>query len=302
MPAKLRVRPSGQEEYEIEIGNTATVGRSRGNTVSFRGSPLVSRQHALLRCHNGIDYQLIDLGSLNGTWVDGQRVILPAPLRDGAVIRIGDHEITFVEIGLDEEEERLHATMAGTRAGVIPEAGNAALLVCDIRRFSSVAERVAPGQLAHLLGGWFREAGNAIAAAGGVTDKFIGDALLAYWMADQDPAEAGRKVLQAARALADLACSTTWPIAGIPFEVIVALHFGRVTADNIGTDAQRDATIIGDPVNTVFRIETLGKQLGLATILTAEFAGILDPRPALEDKGEHLLKGKKQPVRVFALA
>jgi adenylate cyclase len=295
------VRPAGSEEYAIDIGNTATVGRTRDNTVVFRGSPQVSRQHALVRCHNGIDYQVIDLGSLNGTWVDGRRVIMPAPLQDGAVIRVGENEIVFENDGPSQEDDGLLATMAGTRSDLMPETCEAALLVCDIRRFSSVAERVPPGELALFLGGWFRQAGNAIAESGGTLDKFIGDAVLAYWMARPDKAAAARQALKAARALNDISCSSTWPIPGHKFEILIALHFGNVIADNIGTDAQRDATIIGDSVNTVFRLEGLGKELGLPTILSADFLAELPAPPPVIEKGEHALKGKRQPIRVFGL-
>ncbi len=54
-------------------------------------SPLVSRQHAVIRCHNGWQYQLIDLGSRNGTYVNDQRVVMPVTLTDGAQIRIADN-------------------------------------------------------------------------------------------------------------------------------------------------------------------------------------------------------------------
>jgi adenylate cyclase len=63
MPAKLRVTPAAAEPFELAIGNTATIGRTDGNTVCLSASPRVSRQHAIIRCHNGYQYQLIDLGS-----------------------------------------------------------------------------------------------------------------------------------------------------------------------------------------------------------------------------------------------
>ena len=49
MPAKLKVRPAEGEAFEVEVGNTATIGRSRDNTVSLHTNPHVSRQHAVIR-------------------------------------------------------------------------------------------------------------------------------------------------------------------------------------------------------------------------------------------------------------
>ena len=68
MPAKLKVRTAEAEAFEVEVGNTATIGRSRDNTVSLHTNPHVSRQHAIIRCHNAYQFQIMDLGSRNGTF------------------------------------------------------------------------------------------------------------------------------------------------------------------------------------------------------------------------------------------
>ena len=101
MPAKLRVAPLTGEPFELTIGNTATIGRTSDNTVCLSGSPLVSRQHALLRCHNGYQYQIIDLGSRNGTFVNEQRVVMPMTLSHGARIRVAKNDLVFEEITPD---------------------------------------------------------------------------------------------------------------------------------------------------------------------------------------------------------
>src|SRR6185295_3784669 len=113
MGAKLTIQPANADPFEICIGNTATIGRTRENTVCLNFSPLVSRQHAIIRCHNGYQYQIIDLGSRNGTFVNDQRIIVPAPLQDGARIRIADNTITFSEEA-DDSTEHLQMTVAGT--------------------------------------------------------------------------------------------------------------------------------------------------------------------------------------------
>src|ERR1700760_1782459 len=97
MGAKLSIQPAQADTFDVSIGNTATIGRTRENSVCLSFSPLVSRQHAIIRCHNGWQYQLIDLGSRNGTYVNEQRVVMPVTLTDGAKIRIADNVMTFVE-------------------------------------------------------------------------------------------------------------------------------------------------------------------------------------------------------------
>ena len=94
----------------------------------------------------------------------------------------------------------------------------------------------------------------------------------------------------------------TWP-SGDPFRVAVAVHFGQVTCSNRGADnAGRDATIIGDAVNTVFRLEALSKQLGRSLVFSQEFADNLSLTGDYVDHGDQTLKGKTQAVRVYSLA
>src|SRR5213083_1404493 len=97
MGAKLQIQPALSDPFDLAIGNTATIGRTRENTVCLSFSPLVSRQHAIIRCHNGWQFQLIDLGSRNGTYVNDQRVVIPVILEPGARIRVADNTMTFLE-------------------------------------------------------------------------------------------------------------------------------------------------------------------------------------------------------------
>ena len=71
----------------------------------------------------------------------------------------------------------------------------------------------------------------------------------------------------------------------------------------MGLVAQRDATIIGDTVNTVFRIESVMKQLNQKLVASQDFLSTLSNSGIeFNDLGEHRLKGKFQPVRLFGMA
>ena len=300
MPAKLRVTPLAGEPFELIIGNTTTIGRTSDNTVCLSGSPLVSRQHALLRCHDGYQYQIIDLGSRNGTYVNEQRVVMPTTLTDGARISIAKNEIVFEHIEEDFSSAHLEVTMAGSMAGAGSAIQPVALLVCDIRGFSTMAEKISSADLAQQLGVWFREAGNLVSRSGGTIDKFIGDAMLAYWSGGGEGEVDCAATLRIARELLGLAAKIKWS-NGEPFRVGVALHFGPVTCGNVGVDAQRDATIIGDAVNTVFRLESVMKELNQEVLLSADFRERLPADETLIDLGERKLKGKQQAVGIFGL-
>ena len=300
MPAKLRITPLAREAFELVIGNTTTIGRTSENTVCLSGSPLVSRQHALIRCHDGYQYQIIDLGSRNGTFVNEQRVVMPTTLAPGARILIAKNEIVFELIEDDFSTAHLEVTLAGSMAGAECAIQPMALLVCDIRGFSTMAEKISSDQLAQQLGVWFREAGNLVTRNGGTIDKFIGDAVLAYWSGCSDREVDCAATLRIARELLTLAARSSWA-NGQPFRVGVALHFGSVTCGNVGVDAQRDATIIGDAVNTVFRLESVMKELDQTILLSEDFRERLPATENLIDFGERKLKGKRQLVRIYGL-
>ena len=117
-----------------------------------------------------------------------------------------------------------------------------------------MSEKIPSHELAHVLGLWFRESGNLIQRSGGTIDKFIGDALLAYWMVREEeqttfaisrdaakpipspaqPAECDI-AFGAARKIVALAEATRWPNSE-PFRIAVALHFGKVAAGNVGME------------------------------------------------------------------
>lgn len=300
MQAKLQVKPVGEMPYEVEIANTATIGRTKDNTISFPDNPHISRQHAIIRCHNAYQYQIMDLGSRNGTFVNGRRVIMPVVLENGALIRITNHEILFEQTDASSTHQPVEVTIAATTGAGLDHAANVAIMVCDIRGFSTMSEILPEDQLARTLGEWFREAGNLVQSSGGTVDKFIGDAVLAYWDLDNNANLATQNALQTGLALHERASMISWP-KNEPFRIAVALHYGQVTCGNIGLVAQRDATIIGDAVNTTFRIESMMKPLGKRTVLSGDFRDALARPGDYADLGEHQLKGKNQLVRLYSV-
>src|SRR5262249_13526689 len=156
--AKLCVRPVTGEPFDLTIGNTATIGRTSDNTVCLSGSPLVSRQHALVRCHDGYQYQIIDLGSRNGTFVADQQEVMPTTLNHDDRIQIAHNELVFEQIDADLSGPEFELTMAGSMAGTTSATIRpVALLVCDIRGFSTISEKISSSDLARHLGVWFRE-------------------------------------------------------------------------------------------------------------------------------------------------
>jgi adenylate cyclase len=246
----------------------------------------------------------MDLGSRNGTFVNGRRVITPTILTHGAVIRITNNELIFEHSEKISEDTTYDATIATGTQSVYDQSAVVAVMVCDIRSFSTMSELLPEEELARTLGQWFRDAGNIVHQNGGTIDKFIGDAVLAYWTRASEDGGESRCALDSALDLLKAADKRRWRAAEEkPFRIAIALHHGSVTCGNVGLVAQRDATILGDTVNTVFRIETVMKQLNQRLALSQDFLGTLPvPGIDLSDLGEHQLKGKYQAVRLFGMA
>lgn len=241
----------------------------------------------------------MDLGSMNGTYVDGSRVVFPVTLQDHARVIIGTNEIIFHTVATPRYLPLDDATIAsGTNYGPDREV---AILVCDICGFTGFSEKLPAAALAKLLGSWFRESGNLVQGSGGVIDKFIGDAMLAYWTDPPSETSACNRALSVADQLLGAASNLTWPESDQPFKVGIALHHGTVSYGNIGLIAQRDATIIGDAVNTAFRLEGIIKALDLQVILSEIFHSRIDAKERFEDLGEKELKGKSRAVRIFGM-
>jgi adenylate cyclase len=241
----------------------------------------------------------MDLGSRNGTFVNDQRVVMPVVLEPGSRVRIAGYELIFDQSPDDEPKTQVDATLAAVSLEGSQALLSAALLVCDVRGFSTMAEKLSERELAQIIGNWFRDIGNAVQSSGGIIDKYIGDALLAYWPARDEQGTECAICLDVALTILQLAKGRTWPGSGTPFRVGIATHFGRVTSSNVGQVALRDATIIGDTVNTTFRLEGVMKKLGRDLVLSEDFRTVLPPGREFVDFGEFQLKGKSQLVRVY---
>jgi adenylate cyclase len=201
----------------------------------------------------------------------------------------------------DASGENQESTLPGSVSGSGLVSSFVALMVCDIRGFTTATESLSKGDLAQTLGGWFRDAANLIHQSGGNIDKFIGDAIFAYWIKGEVQPSECQMAFESGRKLLRLAASRAWPGSHGPFEIAVALNCGSVTCRNIGVMAEGDATILGDAVNTVFRLEALTKALKQPIIASDDFVSSLPTTEGLIDLGQHALKGKQNPVRVFGL-
>ncbi len=166
------------------------------------------------------------------------------------------------------------------------------VLFCDLVGFTPFSERRDPEEVREVLSGYFELARSIIGRYGGVVQKFIGDAVMAVWgapVAQEDDAE------RAVRAALDLASAVA--AYGSEHGTELQARVGIVTGEAATTETAEEGLVIGDRVNTAARIQSAappGACYVDETTRAATSAAI-----AYADAGEHDLKGKSAPVRLF---
>jgi len=167
----------------------------------------------------------------------------------------------------------------------------------DIAGFTSMAETVPPDELVRHLAGYFDEITRIIGTSGGTIDKFIGDAVMAFWGAPTLVTDHAVRACEAAlniqRALTSLRASSesSW-LARL--QVRVGVASGAVLVGNVGTPERFNYTVIGDTVNLASRLEGLNKQYGTPILVSdATYVAVRDriiarPVDLVQVKGKHL--------------
>lgn len=194
--------------------------------------------------------------------------------------------------------------------GAVPsEVREVTVLFTDIMGFTAMAEQMPAKKLVTLLNDHFTIVGQAVEAAGGTVDKYIGDAVMAFWGAPEaQPDHAERACLAAiaiSRALR--ADNIRRRQAGLPpIRIRMGVHSGKVMIGNIGAPNRINYTVIGDAVNAAERLEVLSHELvdpalEACTLISAQTAAQLDPAVTLEPLGSHTLRGRADPTEVYRL-
>ncbi|MAS94130.1 MAG: hypothetical protein CMO55_13115 [Verrucomicrobiales bacterium] len=276
------------------------IGRSSECQIVV-ADPRVSRRHAMIRIQDGGHY-LFDLGSFNGSYLNGSRVTAARQLRNGDVLTFAEHEFQFTKEGESKIEEGTMDQMGGSTIALI-RSTPVIILVSDIKAYTALSEALEADDLAQIIGTWYSDCENIITSAGGTVDKFIGDCVLAYWTkVDETTLNASLRSAEALLASSkriyqdrpDIFDKITQKL-----EIGIALHTGKVAYGGMG---QGEFTLVGDPVNLTFRLETLTRSLNYDVLLSGEMARALpDSREHTTSLGVHKVKGRAQGVEVFGV-
>ncbi len=170
-------------------------------------------------------------------------------------------------------------------------------LFTDVEGFTTLAERLPAHELVPLLNAYLDGASRLVLAHGGTIDKFVGDAVVAFFGAPLAQDDHARRAVDCARALDAFAEAFR---AGHPGfgRTRIGVHTGPATVGNFGGEGRFDYTAMGDTMNTAARLESANKHLGTRVCVSAVTASGCDGA-MLIPVGDIVLKGKTEAVGVF---
>jgi adenylate cyclase len=175
------------------------------------------------------------------------------------------------------------------------------VLFADIRDFTSIAETRTPQDLKDLINTYFTRMTICIQDKRGTVDKYIGDAIMAFWgapMRDVDHArralECGVAMQKALRELDPLFAKKHWPMLRIG----VGLNCGTMSVGDMGSHLRRSYTVMGDAVNLASRLEGLTKEYGVGVLVSENIVRAVHDFVYREIDTVRV-KGKREGVAIF---
>jgi class 3 adenylate cyclase len=182
------------------------------------------------------------------------------------------------------------------------------VMFTDIAGFTAMSERLPAAEVARFLNEHFSLLVGCVEAEEGTIDKYIGDALMAFWGAPDIQEDHALRACRAALAIAEAmtADNAERQADGRPAAPIrIGIHSGPVVVGNIGAPGRINYTIVGDTVNTCQRLEALGRDFDrgeAATVLVSEaVATVVGGTLAVEPVGSYEVKGRSEKVQAFRL-
>jgi class 3 adenylate cyclase len=190
---------------------------------------------------------------------------------------------------------------ASPSALALQEELEATIVFSDIRGFSSLAERLAPREVAEMVGRHLAAMVEVVTSHGGLVDKFTGDAVMAVFGAPRPTHDHARRALMCAAAMQhrQLALNEAADRDGLPTSQIgIGINTGTVIAGTVGGAGRLNYTVLGDAVNVAQRLESraVGGEI-LAAAVTVLQAGA----DRAERIGPLAIKGRKDPVDTYRI-
>ena len=187
------------------------------------------------------------------------------------------------------------------------------IMFSDMRGFTSISEtyKSDPQGLTALMNRFLTPLTNAILNRKGTIDKYMGDAIMAFWNAPLDDKEHQINACEAALDMLERCDELNQEREReakegghpyIPLNIGVGLNTGTCVVGNMGSDVRFDYSVFGDSVNLASRLEGQSKEYGFPIIVGSKTAMAVKDRFAILELDFIMVKGKKEPEVIYAIA
>jgi adenylate cyclase len=260
----------------------------------FQGTPV------LLQVRNVDTYGLPVVGWLIG-WVLVFTAVTVAARASGAVQRnfaasaLGKYIPRDIAQAIIEKPELL--SLGGEKREIF-------VLFSDLEGFTKMSHAIAPEMVAKLLNRYLDMLSQVVLDHGGVIDKFVGDAVVAFWGAPISRPDDGERAARAGYALWQAGEAFRAEVAAMDADLPkigktrVGLHFGEAVIGNFGGATRIQYTALGDSMNTAARLEAANKALESSVMASREFAEA-SGLGWWRQMGRVVLRGRAKPVDLF---
>jgi adenylate cyclase len=178
------------------------------------------------------------------------------------------------------------------------------VLFSDIRGFTTLSETTPPEKIVEMLNVHFSHMADIILKHNGTLDKYIGDAIMAFWGAPvptkDHPEQAVLAAVEMIKALQNVNAELKGRGFDLELKIGVGINTGVVTIGNIGSEKKLNYTVVGDAVNLASRLESLTKEYNSAVVISEYTYERIKDTIDCTILGNVKVKGREQPVTIYA--
>jgi adenylate cyclase len=242
-----------------------------------------------------------------------------SPLTPLMALAINFTLLTFVKFLREEHDKRFIQSALGQyvsplvveqliadpeKLNLTGEEKEVSILFSDVRGFTTLSEKLTPTQVVDLLHEYLTPMTRLVINSLGTMDKFIGDAIMAFWNAPADVADHPRKAVETALSMQrelDRLNVGFKARFGFEIQIGIGIHRGGVRVGNFGSADLFDYTIIGDNVNLCSRLEGLTKYYHQRILLTEAMRAGAGEGFIWQEIDRVRVKGKHEPVTIYTV-
>jgi adenylate cyclase len=270
----------GERMVPVERLGICRLGRGYENSIVLSDN-LSSREHAMIRRNASGYCTLADLGSRNGTRLNGRAVTSTIPLNDGDIIQIGDQRLSFCQDKslLDLDTGRTSDKADAATQFMLSET-LITVLVLDIRGFGTVSQILGEVRASELLAEVYRCAGEILERQKAWSQKFIDDSVMAVWAHNNERITAADllRVFDVVGEFQDLfrPLAKQFDLLN-PLEFSCGINTGFASIMTIASASSADISTLGDTVTRAFRLESATRTAECNLLMSDQVLGHLGP-------------------------